>query len=107
MYRTSKPSKSLGFCQVRRVAHGHFIILHARARMENNECTLRNPAHWVGVPPLQGLKMKKQLSAPKLKTASSSCEASCSPIRFTLAPLRSVATDASRRSVGKGGPSKL
>ncbi len=47
MRRFQKPSKTLGFCQVRRVAHGCFIIFHMRARMENNINTLSNPAHSV------------------------------------------------------------
>jgi hypothetical protein len=30
---------------VRRVALGILVVFHARARMEDNETTLRNPAH--------------------------------------------------------------
>jgi len=36
-----KPSKTLGFCLLRRLVEGHFIIFHMRARMENNKSTQR------------------------------------------------------------------
>ena len=36
-----KPSKTLGFCHLRRLVVGHFIIFHMRARMENNKSTQR------------------------------------------------------------------
>jgi hypothetical protein len=36
-----KPSKTLGFCRLRRLVVGHFIIFHMRARMENNKSTQR------------------------------------------------------------------
>ena len=36
-----KPSKTLGFCRLRRLVVGHFVIFHMRARMENNKSTQR------------------------------------------------------------------
>ena len=36
-----KPSKTLGFCHLRRLVVGHFVISHARARMEINKSTQR------------------------------------------------------------------
>ncbi len=36
-----KPSNTLGFCLLRRLVLGHFVIFHTRARMEINESTQR------------------------------------------------------------------
>ncbi len=51
-----KPQKTLGFCRLRQVALGCFIIFHTRARIENNKSTRRNLAHSVELAVIAGQK---------------------------------------------------